>query len=654
MSVVKTISFSKTPLSCGNVQLQSDPLTSSDAANVLSSGGVATVVLSDSSAFQANISPKCYIKDTTSNMYTTSKSLSFSGVVQNIKDGIQVVSSVSTSNVVLPSVGSLSSNTAGIKTQLSLVSPTNKVSDFELKTGFSVTRPEILFLSYFLPIVDDSGNPTSTARYMTSRNQLSSIKTYSVVSTLSTSSNIIANISNVKLSSSSPIIKQFLNVKLNTASSGVKPTVSKTQIQFDPSNMIDSVSSSVDKMVSSINFLVQAESLADDIKTRLDMKSVADPVVQTPLISTCLYPYIKNFGPQSVQQSIDQFVMYVKSPKIEMNESFTAPDYLVSCGFTQPNIQQWTSSRVWTQMVHEVGRQLLYVGVHSDVIVSSTSFSSAKSVYSNDSDATSTNLTFHIDQTQNPFNSLVKSGFYNSSIKSVSTQSLSSPDVGQWKSVSDLSDQFSKNFFTLNRPNGSVSKIPIILDLLSKEYRYSKFFSSEKSILAGVFSNPTFLQNLPSSTNNFSSLASYFSVDSSDVFNLTPSTLSSTSFSDITTSFNFNQKTNRYDQVSLFEPVKINDQNVSVKNIIPGGEFYIDQVFDITNTSNFDVKNLSSLSSMLDDKLSQLMTFVSEANLLLLDEQNGCGIESPSTLIRLITDQLVDSSGHPTKFMYNM
>ena len=607
MSAVKSLNVQNSSFaSLGNIQVQSSPLSSSDVSKKMSLGTSELTTTTPSANSNAS-ETKVHVLDPESGEIKTAVGLSMTSLVSAAKSGVKLITPSATNSVLI-------SNTAS-KVAIKPLTPVTSTlinsiaikpsTGIENVTGLSPYKPELISLVRFSPLFDDQAQPTSTNKYVMTRHFITTLTMFNAVSDSKSLSSSTADASNNLLM--------------------------KTKMVVSSNSTIDKLLSAVKTLTAQTDFLVSAHDQAAELKNRLNLRDTSFPLSRDSIAVSTLYPLFGHdmtLSQAKVSQKI--WIDQIGGQSQAMKESFSIVDYLVLCGFDRSNLSVWTSSKIWAQFVYEVGRQLTESGIHTDQV---TKCQTVKAKYVIDSDQTIVNKA---DKYPIPAFSALNTSPLLSEFSMAYLQKYSSKTL-----IPDFIKSAAQLYTTVDKSVGFVSKNPakisVLLDSISKEYRYSSMMSDQSFVSAVT----AFGTNVNSYTSRQFLFSNIFCSISDDVFS--NFTATSTSLSSFVSSQVVDE--NQKKVIATFEPIQIENVNETT-TVVSGGEYYVDSIFDVKG-SGFNVDNLKILMDNVTDLYESLSTIVTKGNMLSMDTIKNftLDINNPSTLIREILDEYIAPDG---------
>lgn len=634
MAVSKTLKgANSSQVKTGYVQIQPQVLTDQQIVemNVQSTSTSSSKEIFDASSKKKtlNLSPSSpnssneFSRSRATTLYVTDKSgqyyprraASSKELVDIVSDGVDFIVGSKAKNVIVESAASqkfpkLSSDYLDEKSSVEL-------TYFEKATGLLTSAPEIVSIVHFVPFFSRDGKPTPERSFARLRRSIGVMRVFDMV----TSARKFA----IESSSSQQTYSR------SRAQSGRASSSSNSK----PKYQFDSLQSVVDSLQTSAVFMNTVRKLMQGLKDRMNLRNLSVPLKQsekTREISDFGFATAGVLGLQEYGYKQGSWEEALSSRVSILPEKFTIVDFLSTvCLYSRENVMTWSSSKMWTQMSQEVGRILTRSGEYTGHVVGSQ----VVEAHSSDRNQVITN-TYGLMTLTVP--SLLDSCPV-SNYCVVTLLSNLSDSTSRNKFCSELTNTF-KQLSSGVRYSSSTGKISVILDSLSKEFRYSKMITSKMSVdtlvqTYGVSSTTTRWCNVV--------FPAVFNTAVSNVFSRPAqgdATISGLSRSEYVVN-------GRSNVVSLFEPVRIENADSVVSTLVSGGEHYVDSVFDIQEGSySFNVKHLQTLVDNLTRASESLMTLVDDGNFMCVSpNDDSIPIENPSAFVKLFVDELVVSNG---------
>lgn len=629
MSFVKSLTGNNNTFAAvGNVQVQSAPFTA-EAVSKAQSTQVSKVVGTASTATSTAVSTEKFIVPTESGEMKVI-AVDKQAVVNAVKAGVQISKSSNTKGVVLPAFSS-KNVIPPIDVAESFSLTPWKAETFHEATGLSPYKPEIIVFTYFQPLFDDGGQPTDANQYLKTRNFVSNLQVFNAVASMKA---ISSQLEMSELSTAPPFSKSLPNTSQTSMLSANSFSFASTT----KSDKLTQLESAVKTLQSQVNFLVTAHDMVAALKIRLDLRDKSMPISQDSIALNVFYPKCKRGRPpverSQTNNAKNLWISGLHGSTPVLQDSFTALDFLSLCGFDKTKMSSWSSSRVWAQLVHEVGRQLVSSGVNTDQLSLSQI---VRSKYKIDDNQTLTNVEF-------PPISHVTLALKSSALSSYHSMEFLSR-VGTADGLSDMLDATVETYKRIDVmakiSSNAPSRVSVILDALSKDYRYSVMVGSQSATDVLTTSFGALMPNSLATTSGQSALTSVFGVVVSDVFSKQPfntKSLATLVTSDVTTA-------GKQETIATFEPVQLDDVG-SAYTLIPGGEFYAESVFNI-HEGVFNTAALVMLMTKMRTALSDVMVLVNEGNFLALADSNTAGValEDQSVVVRSILGEVLMPDG---------
>lgn len=545
-------------------------------------------------------------------------------VVSAAKAGVPLVKIGTGKSVVLPSFSS--------KNSLPVVIPLENFSKsvwqplvLEGITGMSPYKPEILALTYFVPLFDDEGKPTDASTYLQTRKFVSDLTVYNSMTALRTASSKVDLLFQPSGKSSSPTTgaKGFLSVASPIALS-VKD------------EKLDNLTAAVENLRTQVDFLVSVHDMAESLKSRLDLR---DPLQTVSQDDSLIHLFHHSSGPIQPAGTNQAWLSTTRLGQTVLPDKVSIVDFLSLCGFDKKLMVKWSSSRLWTQLVHEVGRQVVGSGINTEQTIQSN-----KTKYKSDSNQFVANVAV-------PIASPVMTTLQQCSLKDYSSAAVPLKIAEtNGPGYMCLAAIYAYDFLdtAVKFSSDPSSRISVLLDALTKDYRYSGMLLSKAAVqvLSGKFGAQ--IPDINTWNGGLPTLPKVFGVLSPDVLAAPSQTYSVPGLGLKTVLEDGVEKT-----VALFEPVQLENAEGNT-SITSGGEFYVDSIFDLDG-STFNVSKLKTLNADVTAMLNNLLVLFKDGNVLALpDDSTGAPIQNQSLFIRSIVEELASSTTNAINERYSV
>lgn len=416
--MIKTLKKKTSIINLGNIQIQ--PLD--DDLSVVAKEQLESNV--STKDVQLNVSSL----SKTGDLQTSTTIQSLASSVVNDKSFIlpQTQKNGNSQAMIFPSYASLSLNSivpsavATTTTIVSILNPAKKYESYESLTGFTNDRPEIVLLSAFLPLFvsnnDNAVQPTTSLNDMTDAGQ-------------------------------------YVDVQLNVRSlvgQNQKKLVSKSQnknarMKILLSEKKEQINSTIENLVETADFLTDVVKRTDSVKLNLDPRAPMH-VVNTTDSAAHLNSSLQSIT--GLGNSFDQLKNYI-------TPTFSVVETLVDAGFSKKNIDHFTSTKVWLQLINELK---IVLEKHSlkfnDTFISDLS---------SDVDPSNIVVDKHVrfSPSREPVGSPTVNDLVNTTVLNVNDN------------ISKISKIISSLYSNQSTFKNAEAKISSLLNFLSKEYRYS-------------------------------------------------------------------------------------------------------------------------------------------------------------------------------------
>lgn len=645
--IVKSMSsYAGSPVRTGNVQVQSSPLTAEDISKKASEG---TPGLNVSDPSQATSTKTTFFFKASDGLFQPVSGVSNEDLFAAAKLGMQLVPASSTSNVVMPSFRTSPPFQAISPVDLSSTIQPITVPFLEQLSGLANWRPEFISLVHFVPLYTDTGAPTPAMQYLRYRDFLSKLNVLDAVSSIKTfvGSTFFSNASAVFASSagaaSQPKTTGIATSTLASAVTSFFPGGSTKAMSFpSATSNLDSLSSAVSSLKEQTDFLVTAHTYAQSLKVRLDLRNTSIPLEQSKTDGSGGKTF-SIMTPQMMGQQVtvtDELSRILQSRSSALPEKYTIIDFFTLCGYTADNVMKWTSSRLWTQLCHEVARQLTESGSNTGLIQGSAATQRAQN--KTDANQTKTEQSgYLVPFIVAPLRSAPLMKYY------LSKDLLDKMQIDpEWESFLSATVSSYKAMAVYSQFSTPPSKPVVIVDSFTKEYRYSKMAGSSSAVTtANKIFGVSIVTGGTYASNNSKVFSAIFDTPTPDVFKRPAQ--ADKSFAGLART----EVTVDSSQalVSLFEPVQL-DNVGGTYTIIPGGTYYVDSLFELKSDNvNFNVKNLYDMMVNMSKYSDALVTLIDEGNFLAKPMTSAFNLDDPTELINKMVDEFIlpDGSANP-------
>lgn len=479
----------------------------------------------------------------------------------------------------------------------SFTTPVKKFEPYEQLTNISQERPEVIMMSGFLPLFDKSSDH--------SRQSYTSAFSKAGIHTFMTDTgqfvDVQIQIRNLRSTNAINLLRNLKQQYVNVDNEFISRT--------------ENFKNSLLLLQESTDFLLSLFKSLDTLKSQLDLRDalyVADP-------DLVLNSYVTKNSMVRLTSVTQKLSSYVRQ---YMPATYSMSDVLVRLGYDINNVYQFSSTKMWLQLLLEL---------KSILTAHSLEFLDIDPVQQR-ADANATVLTQSSAKLFNMKNSLPSLPVIS---ELINVQQSNVPEA-----ISVLQQAFASIYEDVSF-RSEEARIAALGHLISREYRYSKGLSDSRAVklLNDKFAFSTVDVG---NVDVFDAIIGDVGNNITDIPSSTTNTLASIS----------QQKPTADVAVLTFESKFIDGDSGTLS---PGSSYFIDDMVLTTDGIKFDTSKLDKLSSMLSDAHKTFSTITNSMNLLSTTVSDSSDpstnqyvntIQSPTDLIRSFTNQLVDDSGN--------
>lgn len=462
---------------------------------------------------------------------------------------------------------------------------------YEILTGISQERPEIIMLTNFLPLFDNEINVSSPSF-------IQQIENGGIYSSMTDTGRYVDTHLQARNLRRTNVVFVLRNLKKNYRH--IREEFTRRKQEFEKN---------INSLHTTTNFLLDLVRQNDKLKSQLDIRDKVHIVN--------VYETLKSHQLNYAKINLQTDVLH-EIPKRYLKSNHTFLDVLVDLGFKSNSIKNdFSSTKIWMQTLYELKEILQF---HSLDLIDAT-----KTTQKKDKNPISiskhTVKKFGIKQNLRALPSIKELSSLNSSLMVDGITSISKG----WRNL------YQNNSFKTREAN-----VAALVNLISKEFRYSSALASPemKHLLHNYYSYDI---NSSDNTEMFNEIIGKFGQNITEFSSISRKSL--VDVSQLQPSSNV--------AVLTFESKYIDG---STGTLTPGGVFFIDQILQ-TDGKSFDVKKLSDLSLFFEQTHSSLNNIVSGMNLFGVRSTNkqdrsrsqySSILSSPVDFIKSMLVELVD------------
>lgn len=516
------------------------------------------------------------------------------------------------SNVVVPSFQSLMNSvlTSTAKTTAeahSNISPqemfavTKRFEPFEQLTGISHERPEIIALTNFVPLYEDSHTSSKREMLHTDQHELmtSAGKFFDFQTQLR-------------------LMKRFVMMKSIQQVRATSKIMNATVL-----NRVNTFNTKLDDLQSCVAFLFSVVQGLEKLKAQFDLRNDLFVINPEEVLRAHIMNFVHSNGP--IRASLANVAYASTHARVaapmglsSVPSTFDVNDVLEQMGFIRDNVKhKFSSTKIWMQLLWEMKSVLLN---HSLQFLDID-----PAMYRGDENASALARVFN------------KRFGFRSDIPNVPTlDSMSTVQVDQVVPLAvTLAQVFRTLYEDINFKNDE-SRIAALAHVVSKEFRYSNGLAS-LDVQQTLTQYYGFAVRLVGNANLFDNVIGLPGNDISDI-----PTIGGSSLVDIA-----QQQVDQTTGVLTFEEKYIDSD---LGTLTPGGVYYVDQTLQ-TDGDHFDTTKLDALGAQLDRVSKSFNIIVSGMNLLMLENHDPNSVSSaayeyklanPRALFLDISSMMVD------------